>query len=147
VSESVWIKAYVRDLLRELWQQPEILEDEDGDVPFRHGTAAGWVGVVDGSPPMVRVFAHAATGVRQTFKLLRELNEIQLSARSASIAVADDVVIVWQTLSPIGLTAPVLRQALTAVGGVADSVGMLVASVFDGQTPYPVERPESEDAR
>jgi hypothetical protein len=83
---------------------------------------------------MVRVFAHAATGVRQTFKLLRELNEIQLSARSASIAVAGDVVIVWQTLSPIGLSGPVLRQALTAVGGVADSVGMLVASVFDGQT-------------
>ena len=100
-----------------------------------------------GAPPMVRVVAHAATGVRSTFKLLRELNEIQLSARSASIAIAGDVVIVSQTISPIGLTAPVLRQALVAVGGVADSVGMLVASVFDGRTPYPIERPESEDAR
>ena len=134
----MWIRAHVRELLRELWQQHEIVEDDDGDVPFRHGTAAGWVGVVDGAPPMVRVVAHAATGVRSTFKLLRELNEIQLSARSASIAIAGDVVIVSQTISPIGLTAPVLRQALVAVGGVADSVGMLVASVFDGRSVRPV---------
>jgi hypothetical protein len=90
---------------------------------------------------MVRVAASAATGLRATAALLRELNEIQLRALSASVCWHDGSVIVFQTLSPVGLTRPVLAQAIDAVSGVANDVGTLVAGMFGGATPYPAEVP------
>jgi hypothetical protein len=55
-------------------------------------------------------------------------------------------VVVSQTLSPIGLTRPVLAQALDAVATVADDIGTLFAVMFDGRTPFDHEVPDSEDA-
>ena len=38
-----------------------------------------------------------------------------------------------------------LAQALQAVGAVADDIGVLLASMFGGWTPFPVEESTSED--
>jgi hypothetical protein len=39
----------------------------------------------------------------------------------------------------VGLTRPVLAQAVDAVSGVANDVGVLVAGMFGGGTPFPAE--------
>lgn len=52
---------------------------------------------------MVRVFAHAAYGLKRSAKLLTELNDIQHRLLSASIAYDDGVVVLTQTISPEGL--------------------------------------------
>ena len=49
--------------------------------------------------------------------------------------------LVSQVLSPIGLTQPVLAQALRSVSGVAEDIGPLLAAMFDGSTPFPVQVP------
>jgi hypothetical protein len=147
MSEILWIKSHVERLLQDEWDACRVTEDGDGDYPFRMGTAACWVSVIDpGGGPMVRVFAHAAFGVESTKKLLVELNEIQQRCVSASVYWAGGAVIVSQSISPIGLTGPVLAQALAAVGGVADDIGLLLAGVYGGSTPFPAEENESEDA-
>ena len=146
MTQSMWIGSHVELLLQREWDVCRVLSDEDGDFPYRHGTAACYVSVLDGDPAMVRVFAHAAYGLRPTLKVLREINEIQGRALSARVELRRDVVVVSQTVSPIGLTQPVLAQALDAVGSVADDIGTLFAAMFDGATPFKHEIPDSEEA-
>jgi hypothetical protein len=147
MSDMLWIRSHVERLLQDEWQTCRITADDDGDYPFREGTAACWVSVLDTAPIMVRVFAHAAHGVKTSLKLFAELNDIQRRALSASVSLQDDVVIVSQTISPIDLGRPALAQALRAVSGVADDIGLLLAGMFNGTTPYPVaDRPATEDA-
>jgi hypothetical protein len=146
MSELMWIRSHVEVLLQREWEMCRIAEDGDGDFPFRRGTAACYVSVLDNDPPMVRVFAHAAYGLKPTLKVLREINEIQRRALSARVELRNDVVVVSQTLSPIGLTQPVLAQAMDAVATVADDIGTLFAVMFDGRTPFDHEVPDSEDA-
>jgi T3SS (YopN, CesT) and YbjN peptide-binding chaperone 1 len=146
MTEAMWIRSHVELLLQREWEVCRVLADSDGDFPFRRGTAACYVSVLEVDPPMVRVFAHAAYGLRPTLKVLREINEIQRRALSARVELRNDVVVVSQTISPVGLTRPVLAQAMDAVGTVAEDIGTLCALMFDGRTPFGHEVPDSEEA-
>jgi hypothetical protein len=133
-------------LLQRQWDLCRVVMDCDGDYPFRHGTAACYVSVLDTDPPMVRVFAHAAYGLKPTLKVLREINDIQRRALSARVELRNDVVVVSQTISPVSLTQPVLAQAMDSVATIAGDIGTLFAAMFDGRTPFDAEVPDSEDA-
>jgi hypothetical protein len=148
MSEKLWITSHVERLLAEEWEVCRVTRDGDGDYPWAHGTAIGWVSVVGaGDGFMVRVWAHAAYEVKSSAKLLRELNDIQGRTLSTAICLAGHIVGVEQTISPIGLTQPVLAQALNAVRTVADDIGLLLTAVYGGRTPLPASTTtESEDA-
>jgi hypothetical protein len=79
-------------------------------------------------------------------KLLLELADIQARALTATVRFDGSAVLVLQTISPIGLTRPVLAQALQSVVGVANDIGLLLASMFGGRTPYASELLQSEGA-
>ena len=145
MSEAQWIRSHVERLLQEEWDACRVHQDGDGDYPFRSGTAMCWVSVMQSDPVMVRVFAHAAFGVRPTLKLYRELNDIQVCALSARITTHDGIVMVSQTISPVGLTRPVLAQAMQAVASTADEIGVLVAAMYGGSTPFPAEDSSDEE--
>jgi hypothetical protein len=146
MTEMMWIKSHVEQLLEREWDACRVPVDDDGDYPFRHGTAMCWVTVMDADPIMVRVFAHAAYGLKPSLKLFRELNDIQRRTISCRIDFADGLVLVSQTISPIGLTQPVLAQAMGSVSSVADDVGSLLAVMFDGATPFEAQLSDSEEA-
>jgi hypothetical protein len=78
----------------------------------------------------------SATGEGRSAKLLRELNEVQHRSLSARIELVDDLVLVSQTVSPYGLTGPVLAQAMEAVGSTAAHIGPLLVALFGGSTPF-----------
>ncbi|WP_375503227.1 hypothetical protein [uncultured Jatrophihabitans sp.] len=139
MGEVLWIRSHVEQLLEHIWSICRVAPDDDGDYPFRQGTAACWVAVLPTAPVMVRVFAHAALDLKPSLRLFRELNDIERRALSCAVLLEGDAVVVSQTVSPIGLTAPVLEQALHAVAGVAEDIGLLLAAMFGGETPYPPE--------
>ena len=135
--DQVWLKAYVEKLLREIYDDAQVEEDDDGDFYSRWGTAAVYVRVIEGRHPMVRVFAHAAWGVKQSAAVLREINDLNTRTVSATVSIADGTILVTQTLHPSGLDEPTLAQAYCQVGSVADDIGTLAAAMFDGHTPFP----------
>ncbi|HEY8302139.1 MAG TPA: hypothetical protein VIG48_09580 [Jatrophihabitans sp.] len=146
MSEMVWVRSHVERLLQDEWSVCRVEADRDGDYPFRNGTAACWVRLIDAGEPLVRVFAHAACGVRRSVKLLTELNDIQNRALTTSVMLTDGCVVIAQTVSAYELSCVVLGQAMAAVGGLADEVGVLLAGMFGGSTPLPAEVPEPEEA-
>jgi uncharacterized membrane protein YoaK (UPF0700 family) len=113
MTDLMWIRSHVELLLQREWQVCRVLADDDGDFPFRHGTAACYVSVLDSDPPMVRVFAYAAYGLKPTLKVLREINEIQGRCLSARVELRRDVAVVSQTVSPIGLRSRYSRRRST----------------------------------
>jgi hypothetical protein len=141
MSALMWIRSHVERLLQDQWDACRVEPDSDGDYPFRKDTAAGWVSVLHSEPPMVRVYAHAAHGIRPSAKLFREINDINNRTLSAQVTwlKSGGVVLVSQTVSAVDLTRPVLAQAVDAVGVVANDIGPLMAGMFGGVTPYPVE--------
>lgn len=145
MSERQWIRSHVEVLLQREWDVCRVVTDEDGDVAFRSGTAACWVSVLGSEPPMVRVWAHAAHGVKATLAVLRELNEIQGRAVSAHVHHSNGCIVVSQTISPVGLTGEVLMQAVDTVSSIADDVGPLFAALFGGTTPYPAAASSDEE--
>lgn len=146
MTEIMWIRSHVERLLQDHWGVHRALQDDDGDYPFRRGTAACWVSILEtGDLPFVRVWAYAADGIEPTAALLRELNDIQLRCTTVAVMWSAGRIIVSQTISPIGLTLPVLAHAVDAVGTVADDIGLLLAGMFGGGTPFPAAEPDTED--
>ncbi|HEX4018235.1 MAG TPA: YbjN domain-containing protein [Frankiaceae bacterium] len=144
-QEMRWLRAHVRECLQEMWEVCRVEVDADGDVPFRSGSAAGWVSAVEGKPPLVRVWAHVAYGVKQNASVLRELNDINRRSRTAHVYWDEGFVVVEQTLHADGVDVATLGQAWSAVSSVANDLGPMLAAVHGGSTPFSVE--ESLDDR
>ena len=144
MSQISWIRSHVEVLLQREWDVCRVVVDEDGDVAFRSGTAACWVSVLESEPPMVRVWAHAAHGIKATLPVLRELNELQSRAVSAQVHHHNGCIVVSQTISPVGLSGEVLMQAVETVSSVAQDIGPLFAAMFGGATPFRAEASSDE---
>jgi hypothetical protein len=146
MTQLMWIRSHVEQLLEAEWDACRVQADTDGDYPFRRETAAGWVSVLESDPVMVRVFAHAAFGIKPTAAVLRELNEIQRRLLSCRVEIVEGTVVVAQTINPVGMTQEVLAQALNAVSSVAADIGPLLVALFGGSTPYPLDEVAAQDA-
>ena len=133
-----WFEAYVESLLRNAWDTT-VDSDDDGDWPFRRGTAAGWVSARPYPHWHVNVFAHAATGLKQSARLLRELNDANSQVVDGRVYWRQGVVMVETTIQAGQVDAESLPLACARVGTVADDLGALLAAMFDGATPYPAE--------
>lgn len=140
------VQAWVEKLLREPFDLAELIQDSDGDYPFRHGTAAYFVRVLDRDPPLVRVFAVAVGNVEGSPELYEELNELNASLSMVRLSHSGDCVFVEIDLFADSLEHEQLLHACLTVGGVADHVGPLLAATFGGATAFPVDEDEDEDA-
>lgn len=85
---QVMLRSHVERCLQDIWDTRELGTDEDGDYPYRNGTAMCWV--------------------------------------SADLH--------WAAVDRLALS-----QLVIAVGEVADDIGTLLATVYGGATPFPVE--------
>jgi Putative bacterial sensory transduction regulator len=136
---ATMLRSHVERCLQDVWEQHELIIDGDGDYPYRWGTAACWVAVQSGPSMAVRVFAHAAHGLKRTAKLLTEINEVNARSRWARVFWDHGRVIVAAELPWTAIDRPALDQFMRSVGTVADDIGAMLAAVYGGQTPLPPE--------
>lgn len=142
-----WLAAYVEKCMREGWAAEEdCLHSYRGVVTFRAGTAMCHVRVEGTEPAMVRVMARAVTDVNASAKLLREINEVNARSRVACLWWSDDDVIVECSLFAESVDVDTLEQACCHVAEVANDIGVGMAAMYDGSTPYPPFASDSEDA-
>jgi hypothetical protein len=125
-------------LLMGQFETTSLVKDADGDVPFNKGTSACYV-TVEARPLGVRVWGMAATGIRPTAAVLREVNELNQRAQLVKVVHANQRVWVELRLRADQVTARSLRRACRQVCVVADDIGSLFAGVHGGSTPFPVE--------
>lgn len=133
---DLMLRSHTERCLQDIWEQQELHTDQDGDYPFRHGTAICWVRVSAAPWQEVRVFAHAALGVKRTAKLLAEINDINVRSRWVSVYLQDDIVVVSGALHWTAVNRPALSDLLRAASHVADDIGAMIATVHGGATPF-----------
>ena len=137
--QEVLLRSHVERCLQDIWDVHDLVIDDDGDYPYRHGTAMCWVSPFAGPVPGVRVFAHAAQQLKPSAKLLREVNDLNVRSVWARVAFQSGVVRVSAELHWAAVDRLALEQAARAVGEVADDIGALLATVYGGHTPFPAE--------
>lgn len=71
-GQRVLLRSHLERCLQDIWTRPDLNTDADGDYPFRRGSAMCWVSLPAGPVAGVRVFAHAAAGLKASAKLLAD---------------------------------------------------------------------------
>ena len=137
------VRSHVERCLQDIWKLCRVYTDDDGDYPFRAGTAACWVRVDAEATVLVRVFGHAVVDVKRSQGLLRELNDVNSRARTTSVAWDDGVVRVSTWVHPDALGRASLRHALHAVAIASNDLGPVLAGVFGGSTPFEPQEAEA----
>jgi hypothetical protein len=140
LNELVWLRSHLERCLQDTWQDYSVAMDDDGDYPFRFGTAACYISITPiGDEHHIRVWAIAARDIVRSAKMFSELNDFNAQVRSAHAFWFYRTIYVEQLVHADGLTAATVAQAYLSVGTLADELGVLLASMFGGQTPYQVE--------
>ena len=112
---QVLLRSHVERCLQDIWDVADLVIDDDGDYPYRRGTAMCWVSPFDGPVPGVRVFAHAAYGLKPSAKLLREVNDLNVRSTVGAGGAQNGVVRVSAELHWAAVDRLALEQAARAV--------------------------------
>jgi hypothetical protein len=136
---SAMLRSHVERSLQRIWETEDLVMDPDEDYPFRAGTAACWVSMTGDDDPAIRVFGHAAHDVPKSARMLGEINELNVRAKWAKVTWLDGVVLVDCGLYWTEVNEDSLTRAMSAVCGVANDIGVMLATVFGGDTPFPVD--------
>jgi hypothetical protein len=140
-SEKVteMLRSHVERALQSIWEQTDLVVDDDGDYAFRSRTAACWVRIVGGDQPAVRVFAQAAVGVPSTKKVFEEISELNARSRWAKISWCHGVVVVDESIHWLSVDRDAIERAMESVMVVSDDIGPMIATVYGGETPFPLD--------
>jgi hypothetical protein len=143
---TAMLRSHVERALQGIWEQTDLVVDDDGDYPFRSRTALCWVQVVGGEQPAVRVFAQAASDVPEGKRMFRELAELNSCSRWAKISWVHGVVVVDESIHWLSVDRAALERAMESVMVVSDDIGPMLAAVHGGETPFPLDaEAESSD--
>jgi hypothetical protein len=145
VAHSDLVHAYVSQLLCEWFSLGQVRRDEDGDYPFRYGTAVYYVRVLDRDPAVLRIFAIAVHDLDCSPGLLEELNEINANVAFARVSHGSRQVWVEAELWADNLDAFVLGMTCERVGELADRIGPSLATLFGGLTRFELDDPEGPE--
>lgn len=129
-------RSHVKECLREAFELPTLSVDDDGDVPFAHGTAVYYV-TVRSDGKRVKVWANAVVGVKRTAALQREINEVNAGLELARVYLVQDRLVIEGVLPVEPLLPADLRDLCLEVGITADEVGEMVSTVHGGVVARP----------
>jgi len=114
----------------------ELVRDADGDYPIRVGSALMYVQVLDGVPPLVRIFSPILHDVGATAALFEALNEINARIRFGRVLWAGRQVIIAMELTAADITAAQVVVACTEIGNLADHLDDGLHGRFGGATAF-----------
>ena len=126
-------RSHVKQLAREALGLADVVEDCDGDLPFRHGSAAVFV-TVRSDGKRFKAWSRAVAGLRPTVAVLREVNDANLALETARVVVRGDCVFVEGVLPVEDATAAGFRALYDEVADAADRLGSMLVAVHGGAT-------------
>ncbi len=130
------LRPLVEDALEGWLGLDELVRDADGDYPIRVGSALMFVQVLDGVPPVVRIFSPILRDVAASAVLLEALNDINGRIRFGRVFWTGRQVVVAMELTAAGITADQVVFACTELGNLADHLDDGLHGRFGGATIF-----------
>lgn len=128
-------RSHVERCLQDLWSLNRVTPDADGDYCYAAGSAACYIGLDAGDPVIVKAVACAVLGVKKSWTLLQEINDVNARCRMAHVYWKNDAVLVEQALFADAVDRGALAYAGQAVAYIANDIGPMIAAVYGGHTP------------
>ena len=135
--------SHVQRMLREGMELDTVEQDSDGDYPFRHGTAMYYLSVGRGGH-LLKIWSHAAYGVKPTKSVLREVNSTNEMLIHCRAYMTGETLVVEAFVPIESLIPGYLVAVCHEVGCTADRVGQLLAAVHGGHVAFEDETEEVE---
>lgn len=126
-------RSHVKELVRQGLGLTEVVEDCDGDLPFRQGSAAWFISTREDGQRL-RVWSRAVLGIKATAAVLREVNDANLSLEVARVVVRGQAVFVEGVLPVEDCSPERLELLCREVSMCADGLGQLLVAVHGGST-------------
>lgn len=136
IRTAVELRPLVEGALEGWLGLDALVRDADGDFPIRVGSALMFVQVLDGVPPVVRIFSPILRDVAASPSLLEALNEINGRIRFGRVFWMGRQVIVAMELTAAGITADQVVFACTELGNLADHLDDGLHGRFGGATIF-----------
>jgi hypothetical protein len=133
-DEAEWFRAFVERSLQQMWELPEVVKDGDGDYPFGDESTTAYVTVEEEQGLGVCVWSYAARGVKGTVRVLREVNDLNISSRLCKVMWRDGAGRVGGRLPADQVSAQSLERACGHVEGIASDIGQMFAVVHGGES-------------
>jgi len=114
----------------------ELARDADGDYPIRVGSALMFVRLLDGVPPVVRIFSPILHDIGESPALLSAMNEINGRIRFGRVLWTGRQVIVVMELTAVDITADQVAFACIELGNLADHLDDGLHGRFGGSTVF-----------
>lgn len=140
-------RSHVKELVREAFELPDVVVDEDGDLPFPCGTALFYASV-ERRGQVLRVWSQAVAGLHMNKAVLREVDAANGGLVFARVYTRGSAVMVEGCLPVESLRVVDIGVLCTEVGRTADRLGSMLAAVHGGQVAFPDGAPvdhECED--
>jgi hypothetical protein len=135
--------SHVQRMLREGMELEKVEQDGDGDYPFRHGTAMYYLTVLRGGR-LLKIWSHAAYGVKPTKAVLREVNSTNELLMHCRTYMWGETLVVEAFVPIESLIPGYLAAVCHELGCTADRVGQLLAAVHGGHVAFDDETEEVE---
>lgn len=146
MTELAPLRAHVlRSLRRDLCTGP-LVPDDDGDLRVVWRTLPVYVRLVEGGPPLVRVWTPAAYDLPSTAKVLREVNDVNAALSGARCFLRGRTLYVAGELEVASVEPGELGRLVERVGTTGVRVGSMLAAVHGGVHPRADQEEELEDS-
>ena len=136
MANAEMIRPYVEKLLKEWTGADELIVDEDGDIPFRVGSARYYVSILDRDPPLVRVWATLLRGVKKNMKLLEAINDANTRILQCRMFWNDGAVMLASEIVADDLDRDELIEACNAIAQIADDFDDILQADFGGEKEF-----------
>ena len=133
-DQAEWFGAFVERSLQQVWDSPEVVQDEDGDYPFSDGSTTAYVSVEPAPGLGVCVWSYAAHGVKGAASVLREVNDLNMQSRLCKVMWRSGSIRVELRLPADQVSAEALARACGHVEGTASDIGQMFAVVHGGES-------------
>lgn len=108
----------------------------DGPVTLRSGTAMVYIRLIDGGPPVLRVYSPLLRHVERSGDLLAELNDLNARLSFLRLFWRDGTVFAATELLATALTTESLRHACDTVADTADYYDERLEPRYGGEKAY-----------
>jgi len=132
--------ARVRAVLKAFLEVDELVVDDDGDIPIRHGSAAVYVRVID-EPPTIMLFSPLVFGIEAGEAVLEEVNRLNNVTQFAHLCLAADAIVLSTELFGEPFVPDHLIDAYVVVSQLADELDDHLQEQFGGKVFFGEDKP------
>lgn len=115
------LDGFVEAYLSAFTGKNDLKRDDDGDIPFRAGSATFYVRVFDEENPKVRVFAPMMWDVEESDELFRAVNDLNNIAKHARVMWTGGQIIAITDIPGPFLTLDYLQYVCNDIAALADT--------------------------